>query len=67
MSGAFARPLGAAFQLLDDLADGDAAPGASRAEAAALVEASRAALADPHLDRRAADALDAVATLVGKL
>ena len=31
---AYARPLGAAFQLLDDLADGDAAPGASRAQAA---------------------------------
>jgi geranylgeranyl diphosphate synthase, type I len=64
---AFARPLGAAFQMLDDLADGDAAPGASRAEAAALVEASRAALADPRLDRSAAAALDAVATLVGTL
>jgi len=64
---AFARPLGAAFQMLDDLADGDAAPGASRAEAAALVEASRAALADPQLDRSAAAALDAVATLVGTL
>jgi geranylgeranyl diphosphate synthase type I len=64
---AFARPLGAAFQMLDDLADGDAAPGTSRAEAAALVEAARAALADPHLDRSAAAALDAVATLVGSL
>jgi len=64
---AFARPLGAAFQMLDDLADGDAAPGTSRAQAAALVEASRAALADPHLDRSAADALDAVATLVASL
>ena len=64
---AFARPLGAAFQLLDDLADGDAAPGASRAEAATLVEMSRAALADPSLDRTAAQALDALATLVGSL
>jgi geranylgeranyl diphosphate synthase type I len=64
---AFARPLGAAFQMLDDLADGDAAPGTSRAQAAALVEASRGALADPHLDRGAAEALDAVATLVGSL
>jgi geranylgeranyl diphosphate synthase type I len=64
---AFARPLGAAFQLLDDLADGDAAPGASRAEAAALVESSRAALVDPSLDRTAADTLDALATLVGSL
>lgn len=64
---AFARPLGAAFQLLDDLADGDAAPGASRAEAAALVESSRGALVDPSLDRTAADTLDALATLVGSL
>jgi geranylgeranyl diphosphate synthase, type I len=64
---AFARPLGGAFQLLDDLADGDAAPGASRAEAAALVESSRAALVDPSLDRTAADTLDALATLVGSL
>jgi geranylgeranyl diphosphate synthase, type I len=63
----FARPLGAAFQMLDDLADGDAAPGTSRAQAKALVEASRAALADPRLDRSAADALDAVATLVASL
>src|SRR6478735_5951047 len=30
---AYARPLGTAFQLLDDLADGDASPGASRAQA----------------------------------
>jgi len=63
----FARPLGAAFQLLDDLADGDAVPGASREEALALVETSRAALADPRLDRTAAAALDALATLVGSL
>jgi len=64
---AFARPLGAAFQLLDDLADGDAVPGASREEALALVETARGALADPRLDRAAAAALDAVATLVGSL
>jgi geranylgeranyl diphosphate synthase, type I len=64
---AFARPLGAAFQMLDDLADGDAAPGTSRAAAAALVRTSRAALADPSLDRTAAGALDALAALVGSL
>ncbi|MFL5791181.1 MAG: polyprenyl synthetase family protein [Actinomycetota bacterium] len=64
---AFARPLGAAFQLLDDLADGDAAPGASRAEAAALVETARAALADRRIGRTAADALAALAALVGSL
>lgn len=64
---AFARPLGAAFQLLDDLADGDAAPGASRAQAAALVETARAALGDPRFDRTAAEALDALAAVVGSL
>src|SRR4051794_10055613 len=64
---AFARPLGAAFQLLDDLADGDAPPGASRADAASLVAASRAAVEDPRLDPTGAQALDAVATLVGML
>ena len=64
---AFARPLGAAFQMLDDLADGDAAPGASPAQAATLVASARAALADPRLDRAAAEALDAVAALVGSL
>ena len=64
---AFARPLGAAFQMLDDLADGDAAPGASRANAAALVETAREALADPCLDRTPAGALDALAAVVGSL
>jgi geranylgeranyl diphosphate synthase type I len=63
----FARPLGAAFQLLDDLADGDAAPGASRAQAAELVGAAREALGDPRLDRSAAEALDALAAVVGSL
>jgi geranylgeranyl diphosphate synthase type I len=64
---AFARPLGAAFQLLDDLADGEAAPGASREEATALVRAARAALADTRIDRAAAEALDALAAVVGLL
>jgi geranylgeranyl diphosphate synthase type I len=64
---AYARPLGAAFQLLDDLADGDASPGASRAQAADLVAASAAALDDPRLDRTAADALGMLAELVGSL
>jgi geranylgeranyl diphosphate synthase type I len=63
----YARPLGAAFQLLDDLADGDASPGASRAQAAELVAASTAALTDPRLDRTAADALGVLAELVGSL
>ena len=64
---AYARPLGTAFQLLDDLADGDASPGASRAQAADLVAASAAALDDPRLDRTAADALGMLAELVGSL
>jgi len=64
---AYARPLGTAFQLLDDLADGDASPGASRAQAAELVAASTAALEDPRLDRTAADALVMLAELVGSL
>jgi geranylgeranyl diphosphate synthase, type I len=64
---AYARPLGTAFQLLDDLADGDASPGASRAQAAELVAASRTALDDPRLDRTAADALGMLAELVGSL
>jgi geranylgeranyl diphosphate synthase type I len=64
---AYARPLGAAFQMLDDLADGDAAPGASRADAASLVQASRMALAAGCLDGTAAQALDSVARLVSTL
>jgi len=63
----FARPLGAAFQMLDDLADGDAGPGASPAQAASLVATARASLADRRLDPTAAEALDAVAALVGSL
>jgi geranylgeranyl diphosphate synthase, type I len=64
---AFARPLGMAFQMLDDLADGEAAPGASAARAATLVTAARSALADPRLDRTAAEALDAVGSIVGAM
>src|SRR3954447_25239606 len=64
---AFARPLGAAFQMLDDLADGDAPPGASRAEAGSLVQAARMALANGRLNGPAAQALDAIARLVASL
>src|SRR3954465_12798904 len=64
---AFARPLGAAFQMLDDLADGDAPPGASRAEAGSLVQAARMALANGRLNGTAAQALDAIARLVASL
>jgi geranylgeranyl diphosphate synthase type I len=63
----FARPLGEAFQLLDDLADGDAPAGATRGDAEARVAAAKAALADPALDPAAAEALGSLADLVGSL
>jgi geranylgeranyl diphosphate synthase type I len=62
----YARPLGAAFQLLDDLADGDAPTGATRADAAALVARARATLGEP-LAPEAVVALDQLAELVGSL
>jgi geranylgeranyl diphosphate synthase type I len=61
----FARPLGAAFQLLDDLADGDASAGATRAQAEELVSAARAALSE--LPAPAAAALGELTDLVGSL
>jgi geranylgeranyl diphosphate synthase type I len=61
----FARPLGAAFQLLDDLADGDASADATRAQAEVLVSAARAALAE--LPAPAATALGELTDLVGSL
>jgi len=62
----YARPLGAAFQLLDDLADGDAAPGSTRAQAIGMVGSARAALDEP-LEPEAVVALDQLAELVGSL
>jgi len=62
----YARPLGAAFQLLDDLADGDAPAGATREDAAALVARARATLGE-HLAPEAVVALDQLAELVGSL
>ena len=62
----YARPLGAAFQLLDDLADGDAPTGATRENAAALVARARATLGEP-LAPEAVVALDQLAALVGSL
>jgi geranylgeranyl pyrophosphate synthase len=61
----FARPLGEAFQLLDDLADGDAPAGATRAQAEDRVAAAKDVLAE--LDDPAAAALGALADLVGGL
>jgi geranylgeranyl diphosphate synthase type I len=63
----FARPLGEAFQLLDDLADGDAPADATRAEAEARVAASKAALGDGAFPAPAAEALHSLADLVGSL
>jgi geranylgeranyl diphosphate synthase type I len=62
----YARPLGAAFQLLDDLADGDAPAGATCEDAAALVARARATLGEP-LASEAVVALDQLAELVGSL
>ena len=60
---AFARPFGEAFQLRDDLEDGEAAPGASAADVDARLEVAVAALGGP-LDPSAADALRAIAATV---
>lgn len=64
---AYGRPLGEAFQLLDDLADGDAAPGTTRQAALALVERAADAVASPPLTSAAARALTELAEVVGSL
>ena len=60
----FGAPLGRAFQLRDDLEDGEGAHGATPAEVNALVAQARAALRDAVLTSPAVDALDALARLV---
>ncbi|MEX0984935.1 MAG: polyprenyl synthetase family protein [Actinomycetota bacterium] len=60
----FGRPLGVAFQLLDDLRDGDAAPGIEREHADALVETALAALDRDLLPDDAVDALAGLTALV---
>ena len=62
----YARPLGAAFQSLDDIADGDAPVGASREDALAQIEEAKAALVGVA-DAEAAEALRSLADLVGTL
>jgi geranylgeranyl diphosphate synthase type I len=64
---AFARPLGLAFQLLDDAADGEAGRSPARsAEAGRLLDESEAALADRSIAPPAAYALgEIVAVLRG--
>jgi geranylgeranyl diphosphate synthase, type I len=61
---AFGAPLGEAFQLLDDLRDGDAEPGATRRDALELVAQADRALDRHLLDPVAVDALTALAELV---
>jgi geranylgeranyl diphosphate synthase type I len=60
----FGGPLGEAFQLRDDLADGDAAHGATAADVNALVEEAVAALDPEVLDAVAVEALRALADLI---
>jgi geranylgeranyl diphosphate synthase type I len=60
----FGDPLGQAFQLLDDLRDGEAAPGVSLDDARGLVEHARAALSAPPLTDAGVQALGALADLV---
>jgi geranylgeranyl diphosphate synthase, type I len=63
----FARPLGEAFQLLDDLADGDAPPGSTRDEAVASIDRAREALDGAPITDDAAAALRSLADVVGSL
>jgi geranylgeranyl diphosphate synthase type I len=61
---AFGDPLGEAFQLRDDLADGDAAHDATPGEVDALVERARDVLDPACLDPTSCAALDALARSV---
>jgi geranylgeranyl diphosphate synthase type I len=58
---AFGRPLGEAFQLRDDLDDGEAPAGVDVGTVRELVSAAKAALDRAVLDPHACDALDAMA------
>ena len=61
---AFGRPLGEAFQLRDDLIDGEAASGTDAGLVEDLVRQARAALIGAPLDGGAIAALDELASLV---
>ena len=61
---AFGAPLGEAFQLRDDLVDGEGAHGATPALVNALVEEARSALAPPVLHPEAVAALRAMADVL---
>jgi geranylgeranyl diphosphate synthase, type I len=60
----FGEPLGQAFQLSDDLRDGDAAPGVTASDAAALVADAKRSLDPGVLEPAAVDALTMLADLV---
>jgi geranylgeranyl diphosphate synthase type I len=60
----FGAPLGEAFQLRDDLMDGDAAHGATAGDVDALVQEAVAALDPEVLDADAVEALRALADLI---
>lgn len=60
----YGEPLGQAFQLLDDLRDGDAANGVAPRDVARLVEQARAALDPGVLDPLVVAALSEMADLV---
>jgi geranylgeranyl diphosphate synthase, type I len=60
----FGEPLGQAFQLYDDLRDGDAAGGVTPSDAAALVEEAKRALDPDVLEPAAVATLGALADLV---
>lgn len=62
----FGEPLGTAFQLRDDLRDGDAGPGVDGAAVAALVEEARCALEDAPFAPAVVEALRGVAGAVGE-
>lgn len=62
---AFGEPLGEAFQLRDDLADGDATHGATAETVARLVTSAQAALAETGADPVTAAALSELARAVG--
>lgn len=61
----FGEPLGRAFQLLDDLRDGEAADGVTRAATGALVAEAVAALDPETLGGEATEALGSLAAMVG--
>ena len=61
----FGEPLGEAFQLLDDLRDGDVTPGATMIDANKLIAEAKDALDPDVLEADAIQALGLLADLVG--